>query len=125
MPRILVTLPFLGTCEIALRVSNFRLAKVSKLSHNFAKGLVSMVKAMSKKHFCRSILCAAGFASVFGFSGFAQAQDLIFVNPADRGDGRASLINPAVAAQQARLFALGTRALSVGAISDGLDLTHS
>lgn len=84
-----------------------------------------MVKAMSKKHFCRSILCAAGFASVFGFSGFAQAQDLIFVNPADRGDGRASLINPAVAAQQDRLFALGTRALYVGAISDGLDLTHS
>jgi hypothetical protein len=114
-------LPSKRLCSIGY----FRLAKVSKLPHIFAKGLVSMVKAMSKKSFCRSILCAAGFASVLEFSSIAHAQDLIFVNPADRGDGRASLVNPAVAAQQDRLFALGTRALYLGAISDGLDLTHS
>lgn len=56
---------------------------------------------------------------------YILAQDLIFVNPADRGDGRTSLFNPAVAAQQDRQFSLGTRALYVGAVADGMDLTHS
>ena len=44
-------------------------------------------------------------------AGFATAQDLIFANAADRGDARASLLNPAVAMMQDPLFTLGSKAL--------------
>ncbi len=80
---------------------------------------------MTKSAFCRSFAGIVGLIALAQFTDFVQAQDLIFVNAADRGDGRSSLFNPAVAAQQDRLFSLGTRALYVGAVADGMDLTHS
>lgn len=62
---------------------------------------------------------------VLGWSGHrGYAQDLILVNPADRGDGRTSLVNPAVAAYQDRMFAVGTRVLYYG-VAGGFDFTHS
>ncbi len=70
-------------------------------------------------------LCA-GIALVITALGtrFSSAQDLILVNPADRGDGRASIVNPAIAAYQDRLFAVGTRVLYYGLVG-GFDFNHS
>lgn len=56
---------------------------------------------------------------------FVGAQNLIFANAADRGDTRASLLNPAVAVMQDPLFTLGSKALHYGVLSGGLDLRHS
>lgn len=84
-----------------------------------------MVKVMIKTILSRSWVYVAGLIALLPLVNFAHAQDLIFVNPADRGDSRTSLLNPAVAAQQDRLFSLGSRALYVGAVADGMDLTHS
>lgn len=84
-----------------------------------------MVKVMIKTILSRSWVYVAGLIALLPLVNFAHAQDLIFVNPADRGDSRTSLFNPAVAAQQDRLFSLGSRALYVGDVSNGMDLTHS
>jgi len=56
---------------------------------------------------------------------FVAAQNLIFANAADRGDARASLLNPAVAVMQYPLFTLGSKALHYGVLSGGLDMRHS
>lgn len=53
------------------------------------------------------------------------AQNLIFANVADRGDARASLLNPAVAMMQDPLFTLGSKALHYGVVAGGLDLRNS
>jgi len=57
--------------------------------------------------------------------GFAAAQNLLLANAADRGDSRASLLNPAIAIMQDPLFTLGSKALHYGVLSGGLDLRNS
>ena len=55
----------------------------------------------------------------------ALAQNLIFANAADRGDARASLLNPAIAIMQDPLFTLGSKALHYGVLAGGLDLRNT
>jgi len=55
----------------------------------------------------------------------AHAQNLVFANAADRGDARASLLNPAVAMMQDPLFTLGSKALHYGVLSGGLDMRNN
>ncbi|MDZ7343506.1 MAG: hypothetical protein ONA90_03220, partial [candidate division KSB1 bacterium] len=46
--------------------------------------------------------------------GIAAAQSLLISNPADMGDARANLVNPAVLPWQDPLFSLGTKLLHFG-----------
>jgi hypothetical protein len=57
--------------------------------------------------------------------GVAQAQNLVFANAADRGDTRASLINPALAVFQDPMFSLGSQILHTGVTDRALDLRNS
>jgi hypothetical protein len=73
---------------------------------------------------CHLTFCAAMVALLAGLSA-VNAQNLIIANPADRGEARAGLVNPALAVWQDPIFTLGSKVLHYGVSEGGLDLRNS
>jgi hypothetical protein len=73
----------------------------------------------------RSLRHFIAILTVLMSGSFAAAQNLIFANAADRGDARASLLNPAIAMMQDPLFTLGSKVLHYGVLAGGLDLRNN
>jgi hypothetical protein len=86
------------------------------LQNEFAMVMLLMTK--TSRHCIAILIALAGVR-------LAAAQNLILGNAADRGDTRASLLNPAVAIMQDPLFTLGSQALHYGILSGGFDLRNS
>jgi hypothetical protein len=80
--------------------------------------MVTLFMAKTSRHYIAILIVLAGARLVV-------AQNLIIANAADRGDTRASLLNPAVAIMQDPLFTLGSQALHYGVLSGGFDLRNS
>jgi len=80
--------------------------------------LLSASSAPALRYFIATLLALLSASS-------APAQNLIFANAADRGDARASLLNPAIVIMQDPLFTLGSKALHYGVLAGGLDLRNN
>ncbi|MGH7449919.1 MAG: type IX secretion system membrane protein PorP/SprF, partial [bacterium] len=78
-----------------------------------------------KRTTCHLIFCVAVIFVLLAGLNAANAQNLIVANPADRGDARASLVNPALAVWQDPIFTLGSKVLHLGVSEGGLDLRNS
>jgi hypothetical protein len=78
-----------------------------------------------KRTTCHHIFCVAAIFVLLMGQSATQAQNLIIANAADRGDARASLVNPALAVWQDPIFTLGSKVLHFGVSEGGLDLRNS
>jgi Type IX secretion system membrane protein PorP/SprF len=78
-----------------------------------------------KRTTCHLIFCIVAVVALLAGLNVANAQNLIIANPADRGDARAGLVNPALAVWQDPIFTLGSKVLHYGVSEGGLDLRNS
>ncbi len=101
-------------CKYALMLMN------KPLRHFIAtfRALLSASSAPALRRFMVTVMVLSGANS-------ARTQNLIFANAADRGDARASLLNPAIAIMQDPLFTLGSKALHYGVLAGGLDMRNN